>query len=680
MAHHFGQPDSTFGSAPTSFSRWKGSFAYATYDATLADPLSMREHVLPAILNTTFMTASTLRVLQRWFLATDLQLYAAILVCVTQERFTKQQCADAMKDKGMENVFDVLLQKPMDCAPYSERGRRSLVEMFRSKANAAKLKYLTISQPPVPTTSAVSGTVLSDRSTSTQSSQSSAGAESDALEQLTSSTQASTISEAASHASLVQEQPGSLELDAIVDDAASQPQLDLGPAVAIDASPESDESMSLAASSSPLHCESSAVVGSTLYGHSVPMIAQLWLEDDAEDVEVLPSQQQGGLALVGRGHLKSEQMILAGEKRISLRPCFWKQTLVTDPDRMRMFIREARVLELIGRQPSYHTPIIFGPAYRRIQEPGRDWYITTQVTAMEDIHGCKLSDLISSDSPALLLTQTERLKIARQLVEGVQHLQKLSITHRDLTPHNVMVCSTKIFENRRADECHWEGADPQRCLLADGYTPPNWNSESDLTELRPPAGTAGFRVVIIDFNTSLLIDRASCTRGLAAALTFKAGLDEYQASTWRGNKSISGSGQEYDFWREFDLFGLAMTIADVMRGRLCPETEHHKEMLPSWQSYRHQRGQEGGDHPSVLEWLLESCQLDDAAEGGSQKLEEKCFNEHNQQLVEWLTGLPTLRSALIEMTRVTRTRGESDSRQIISTLATSLCAALQLGG
>lgn len=101
-----------------------------------------------------------------------------------------------------------------------------------------------------------------------------------------------------------------------------------------------------------------------------------------------------------------------------------KSALLTDPDKVNRFVREART---VSRLKHRNIVNVYSVGTTDDGQP----YL-----AMEYLQGNQLSDLISEHG---FLQPSESLPIFIQVCEGLAHAHKHEIVHRDIKPSNIMV-------------------------------------------------------------------------------------------------------------------------------------------------------------------------------------------------------------------------------------------------
>jgi len=127
---------------------------------------------------------------------------------------------------------------------------------------------------------------------------------------------------------------------------------------------------------------------------------------------------QGGMGRVFRGVEKGTGEPVAIKVIL---PEMAEDTKVAD-----MFRREARTLRQL-----HHDAIVRYFAYVPPDEQ-----INLHALVMGFIEGTKLSDKLKKEGP---LTESEAIKLAARLADGLHQAHKLEIVHRDLSPDNVML-------------------------------------------------------------------------------------------------------------------------------------------------------------------------------------------------------------------------------------------------
>lgn len=226
--------------------------------------------------------------------------------------------------------------------------------------------------------------------------------------------------------------------------------------------------------------------------------------------------------------------------------------------------------------------------------------------------------------------RTDCLKISAQISRGLIHLHKAGAVHRDIKSNNVMIMSPNIYNivaSRDGFRLHSDAPYPEdaalasidnaesqsddrsevaahvvlptsnearRSLHADGYAS---TFAFDKVHFHPtvPDDVSGYRVVIIDFNTSILLNAAASVMTLDMCHKYCMGVQEYMKQPTRysvDEKEILGPWMHSAdpnltttlFWEHYDQFGLAMVILDVFRGvsfDLLPNPER-EEMLAKY--------------------------------------------------------------------------------------------------
>jgi hypothetical protein len=654
--------------------RWRGNFAVRMYQATMLHPEVMRARVMPLILVT---HQSTLQILHRLFLLSDLDLYARLLDLVKTREVSKNRCAAAMASLAMGQCLATLTKKPHDAPPVSPAMVQTIVDAFHANSKREmvfrpRTEERSIHEWGLP------GGVASQPSEASAASGRPGSVDSPAL----SGSPVQSAPDAVSQSSRASRSPAQAAAGEEDTDENQSHATSLRSAGSKRKKSQHSGQQQSASSDREATCMQWLQSARSLF-EILPV--ELWLEDE----RLLPAQDQGGMATVGEAILLTEQEMLqwmqlsskAKRSRIGRR-CFWKQTHVDDHKRLRLLMNEKQVLDLIRvtNDKSLHLPLVYGPAYRRIELPvdgsgKKKRKVLSQAMAMEVIYGEMLWRALAEE--AIGWTSRERFQIALQLVQGVQYLQSLSIIHRDLTPFNVMVCSRRIWEKHPRWPRDHPALDASRCLKVDGVTHP----QADC--LGPPEETPDFRVVIIDFNNSFVLKHDACTEGLEAAQTFRAGLTEYQASTWRrtprrrssseeleeesksdredgtaaaaaeeedvemSQASTIDKGLEFRFWLDYDLFGLGMTIADLLRGCTCEFKNGSTAALRGWSEYY---AREAADGPSVLEWL---CKRADDLSSDWWKAEGS-FVAANKKFAQLMEAHTEVFQLLVSITRPTR--------------------------
>jgi serine/threonine protein kinase len=239
----------------------------------------------------------------------------------------------------------------------------------------------------------------------------------------------------------------------------------------------------------------------------------------------------------------------------------------------------------------------------------------------------------------------ERIKIAMQLLQGMIALQKLDIVHRDMSPSNVMIMSADIYARRfekfrrigvftekrptlsvplaieenmsvdasraaRAEalavaaaadvaaaaafvakplprtraRCVRQSDEVRRALHKNGF-----DGDFDVTDaVRFPSASSsdtdtGYRVVIIDFNISIVLTpsgekEAFSVEAAQQAIAWTAGTFPYLRLTYMPKPSSAKSRfilrvdaialltMPNAYWRYFDHFAVAQVLCDLFRG------------------------------------------------------------------------------------------------------------------
>lgn len=298
--------------------------------------------------------------------------------------------------------------------------------------------------------------------------------------------------------------------------------------------------------------------------------------------------------------------------------CFYKISFVTDR-RTLQFTAEIDALGAIRLSPSPYLPTVYGSAGMLHKLTHRDDVGSDQVGdhqvvvcgVIEYMRGMPLDHWLLDREEAKRIADMavhdrlmELLKIALQLVRGVKHAHTIGIVHRDVKTNNVMIMSPKIYcllhsqKKLRATAHPYEedatnaiakrkskrtsspllpsSGEAKRSLFADGYAA---SFTFDKKHDQHPAvddDVAGYRVSLVDYNISIMIDTASRLT-LESSQKYNLGVPEYLKQTTEYSVKYKQTTDEWEraddpdmtsaiYWGQYDTFPLVVTILDLLRG------------------------------------------------------------------------------------------------------------------
>jgi hypothetical protein len=338
----------------------------------------------------------------------------------------------------------------------------------------------------------------------------------------------------------------------------------------------------------------------------------------------LGAEQRGKNALVGTAlllraarpwTLSASAVAPTGVQPQSVHLCIYKQSYVLNGD-MSPFYSEIDVLACIFSSPHIHLPKVFGVTgmLQRVTKDSAAAAVV-QCAAVEYLRGMNLNDWLNEASDADDRSMPQRLRILRQLACGIQHLHRIGVAHRDLHPGNIMIHSASIYARLlsggklRVTKRTPVAGDAERSCLVDGFAPDQENTplSGDPVEL--------YRVVVIDFNLSLVVKDALMTLGKAREI--RVGTHEYSRHTLRPSSKSSLNGWSVvpsvanddvqSYWLRFDYYALALTMMDVLRGaplQFAIVADRSKKLSAAYSAYCLRcLSQTPPRHPSVFGYL-----------------------------------------------------------------------------
>lgn len=318
------------------------------------------------------------------------------------------------------------------------------------------------------------------------------------------------------------------------------------------------------------------------------------------------------------------------------RLCFFETLTQNDTLSPLQYTRRISVLETIHQSPSYHLTRVFGLVKLQTESKEKCEQQAPQLEAIatEYIVGVTLEELLrlSSAEPELKLDLLERLRLAMQLIEACQHLSECDIVHGRISPSHVRVSSDVIYQwlrTKASDSAaagggarHPHFRDPTTILTVDALAAKSmparllqWDgfyySRGAADKITTPVGTT-HRLVVTNSRSSLKpnLDKLK----LSQARELLKGDSPYDARTYMQTMDVSldarvdTSEAASRFWRDYDCFGLAMCIMDLIRGCTLQFKDPQISPPDAWNQYMKSESDASHAPPSLVEFMLRSEQ------------------------------------------------------------------------
>jgi serine/threonine protein kinase len=326
----------------------------------------------------------------------------------------------------------------------------------------------------------------------------------------------------------------------------------------------------------------------------------IWLRD----CKPLDMSLHGHCASVGTAQLLTQSHLVQTAKkkvRIPEHICFYKQTYVLEED-MIPYFTEVSILAAIRAKPHINLPTVYGVAGMSQAVRGEDdetHQTTALVVATEYLRGVSLAVWFASglnvrhEHVTAQIRLRELFGIMLQIVHGVRHLQSIGVIHRDIQPGNVMLLSPEIYKHLVSESklrvissgssADSLDEDALRACHRDGYAPG--------FDIQAAPTVSAQRVVIIDFNVSLL--RCSMPVDLEDAISIEVGTREYGKRSFHTKSGALGIYQQEppaaqsatEYWMQYDHYGLALTLVDVLRGVQLAFKEEDDSIIAEYHEY-----------------------------------------------------------------------------------------------
>jgi hypothetical protein len=279
---------------------------------------------------------------------------------------------------------------------------------------------------------------------------------------------------------------------------------------------------------------------------------------------------------------------------------------------MSLYAAEDVSRAMAAATDSEYLPKVYGAASAMLPVAGeaglRGELTELRCETMEYIQGLSLSRWLAAGEPSLPAAGVTPLEhrayeralfaLMAKLARGVAHLHSIGIAHRDLTSTNVMVTHPDIKGRYRGRaklrRPHLDSEGGSLHAIEDAATADEVTDATPASEARAPDKQVQMRVVIIDFNESMLLpperlesqpemkeeeeESDTSTKraptALQSAHAWRRGdpvysrhayarVDAGVAPQWR---VVLPDTSSRAYWIECDKFGLAMVLGDLLRG------------------------------------------------------------------------------------------------------------------